>query len=151
MNAVARKFYPEVRIKKLFQESRGIRAEDALAQAQKHLDAIKDTCLAGVDVKIEQVLECASRAQPELERCYTLSNEIFAEAGAFGLAELSGVAYSLCGLLSVADRSRLPLAAVTVHVDSMRALRVPAVADNAALRAAVLTELRALTQRFAKE
>jgi len=83
-----------------------------------------------------------------LEECYVASNEIFAEAGVFGLSELSAVAHSLCTLLSVPDRTKVPAAAVKVHVDAMRALRTPTVEQNETMRQAVLAELQSLARRF---
>lgn len=145
---VVRKFQPEVRLKKLLDEAGGIRVQEALDRADKGIEDIREHCLNGIDQKIERIAELIAGGQGEYERCYVLSNEIFAEAGTFGLAELSVAAHSLCSLLSAQDRSRVPVSAVRVHIDSMRALRTPAVAENKAMRGAVLAELRKLTTRI---
>lgn len=150
MNAVVRQFQPDVRLKRLLAAPGGIRAEDALTRARAKLDEIKDSCLAGVDSKIERISEIAASGSADaLEGCYALSNEIFAESGAFGLSELSAAAHSLCSLLSVPDRTKVPAAALKVYVDAMRALRSPQVVNSAPLRQAVLSELQILVQRFA--
>ncbi|MEZ5996980.1 MAG: hypothetical protein R3C25_14640 [Hyphomonadaceae bacterium] len=147
---VVRKFTPEVRLKKLLAESGGIRADEALARADKGIEDIRGYCLDAIDAKIEQIMALAQPGQSDIERCYVLSNEIYAEAGTFGLAELSVAAHSLCSLLSSPERNRIPLTAIHVHVDSMRVLRTPAVSANKAMRGAVLGELRKLTAKYAQ-
>ena len=147
---VKRSFYPEVRLKRLVGEAGGMRAADAVEQAALRLEDIRESCLAAIDAKIElvhglaKVVDESGRA-----RCYCISNEIFAEAGSFGLPELSEAAHSLCVLLSATERRAAPEAAIRVHVDAMRALRRPEIAGNKMLRAAVLKELQTLTARLA--
>jgi hypothetical protein len=145
---VVRKFHPEVRLKKLLEEAGGIRVQEALDRADKGIEDIREHCLNGIDEKIERIADLAKRGGGEYDRCYVLSNEVFAEAGTFGLAELSVAAHSLCSLLAAQDRSRVPASAVHVHIDSMRALRTPAAAANKAMRGAVLAELRKLTSKI---
>jgi hypothetical protein len=147
---VVRRFVPEVRLKRLLAGQGGIRAEEALAGADRQLNEIRSACLAGIDTKIEQVSRLSIEGgDAALEGCYMASNEIFAEAGVFGLTELSAVAHSLCSLLSVTDRTKVPAAAVKVHVDAMRVLRTPSVAQHQQMRQAVLSELQGLARRFA--
>jgi hypothetical protein len=146
---VVRRFFPDVRLKRLIAAGGGMRTCDALERAEHELGAIREDCLAGVDAKIERVFELAHEGEEAaLEQCYMTSNEIFAEAGAFGLGELSAAAHSLCALLSAPERGRIPLAAISVHIDAMRALRTPQVERNDALRRAVLAELEVLARRF---
>jgi hypothetical protein len=149
--SVFRTFSPEVRLKRLLSASGGTRVSDALEQADRQLDQIRAACLAGVDAKIERMFELSQeRSEIALEQCYVQSNEIFAEAGVFGLLELSAAALSLCSLLSGQDRAKkVPAAAIRVHIDAMRALRTPQVEGNDAMRQAVLSELEALARRFA--
>lgn len=148
--SVVRSFVPEVRLKRLLGAGGGIRAEEALAGAERQLEEIRSACLAGIDAKIELVSALSADDAPAAhERCYVTSNEIFAEAGVFGLTELSAVAHSLCSLLSAADRNKVPKAAIKVHVDAMRVLRTPSVAQHQQMRQAVLSELQALARRLA--
>ncbi|MBL8536675.1 MAG: hypothetical protein JNM59_04665 [Hyphomonadaceae bacterium] len=145
-----RKFHPEVRLKKLLAESGGITAGQALDRANEGLESIREDCLAGVDEKLTQLTQLAASSEAERgKQMYRCANEIFAEAGAFGLAELSAAAHSLCSLLSNVEDDRLPSSAIKVHIDAMRALRRPDVSGNAAARAAVLSGLRGLAKRHA--
>lgn len=144
-----RYFHPEVRLKKLLAEAGGVRAGVALERAAAGLQSIREDCLAAVDGKIGRLTELiASEEQDRFAMSYPLANEIFAEAGAFELHELSAVALSLCALLAAPDVARIPIKAITVHVDAMRALRKPEIAGSAALRKAVLGELQALAVRY---
>lgn len=142
-------FQPAVRLKERLVEPGGMRVSDALRRADRGLLEIRDRCLSAIDQKIEEILAVSKSGAPTaMDRCYRLSNEIYAEAGVFGLVELSGVAHSLCTLLAESELDRIPREAVAVHVDALRALRSAAVAENKQLRTAVVAELRALTARI---
>lgn len=141
-----RKFYPEVRLRRLLKESGGSRREDMIDRAAERLEEIRAKCLTAIDAKVERVSGLALSTSDEgIELCYDLSNEIFAEAGTFDLTELSAAAHSLCSLLSAGNA---PAGAIRVHVDAMRALRRPEIAGNKHMRAAVLAELRGLVDRI---
>jgi len=145
-------FRPRVRLTEMLGQPGGVSVERALARAERNVASIRDRCLAALDDKIAAIVAIhTERTSPALEQCYELSNQIIAEAGFFGLDELSAVALSFCTLLSQADRAGLPGDAVKVHVDSMLALRQPAIAEVESLRAAVLAELRTLTARLAAQ
>jgi hypothetical protein len=145
-----RKFHPEVRLKKLLSEAGGITAGQALDRANDGIESIREDCLAAVDGKLTQL---STLLTTEGERrglaMYKCANEVFAEAGVFGLAELSAAAHSLCSLLANVDEARLPRPAIQVHIDAMRALRRPDVAGDKNARAAVLSGLRGLAKRQA--
>ncbi len=150
MTGGVRKFYPEVRLKRLLAGPGGIRTQDALDCADRGLEGIRAHCLDAIDAKIEKIMNLAKSGEPgSLRECYTLSNEVFGEAGAFQLDELSAAAHSLCSLTSDSASDNIPIKAIIVHVDAMRALRTPALADNRDLRRAVLAELRGLVSRVA--
>lgn len=149
---VVRKFHPEVRLKKLLAAPGGISVSQALERAAEKLEDIREHCLAGIDAKVEQLVVLSqTRNEDNLETSYWVSNQIFAEAGALGLTELSAAAHSLCSLLSVEDQSVVPQAAIAVHVDALRALRNPQVAGDKAACGAVLKGLQGLTSRMAAQ
>lgn len=149
MTAV-RKFYPKVRLRQMFGVADGVRVGDAIERANLALEDIRDKCIAAIDDKVERAALLADSSAPEdRATLFDLSNEIFSEAGTFGLNELSAVAHSLCRLLGANETA--PKAAVCVHTDSLRALRRPAIAGNKMLRAAVLKELEALGSRLAQQ
>lgn len=145
----ARFFFPEVRLKRLLEEPGGMRVKDALNRADEAIESVRDNCLAAIDEKITAIGVYEEGSAEQSRRCYTLANEIYAEAGLLGLAELSDVAHNLCEMLSRAGEGRVSKRAVRVHVDAMHALRSPGVAANRQLRAAVVTELHHLTARLA--
>lgn len=141
---VVRRFYPEVRLVKMLTAPGGIKAEDAIAKATLAVESIREESMVALDAKLTQLADGAG----DLDACYVLSNEIFAEAGVFGLDELSEVALRLCKLLMSSQAASLPPDAIKVHVDSMRLLRSPLAADSPAMRKAVLKELRKISAKY---
>lgn len=146
--SVVRTFRPDVRLPKLLNQPGGLTAEQALARANEGLESIRESCLEATDAKIAALQDLAAASEASGDRIYRLSNEVFAEAGAFGLSELSAVAHSLCSLLAVNGAAPPPRAAVNVHVSVMRALRRPELEGDAQARAAVLQGLRGVVQKF---
>lgn len=147
--SVVRKFQPDVRLKTLLSEPGGVSMAQAIERATAGLDSIREECLVATDGKIESLAALAASNDPSrADKMYRLSNEIFAEAGGFGLGELSAAAHSLCSLLSINEAGPPPQAAIAVHVEAMRALRRPELAGDQAARSAVLAGLRGLAARF---
>lgn len=148
MNRV-RFFFPEVRLKQLLEEPGGITVADALMRADDAIEANRDAGLRAIDDKIASIAaiefeDCAGASN----KCYALSNEIYAEAGMMRLSELSDVAHNLCELLSGVVDEGVSRRAIRVHIDAMRALRSPAASSSRELRRAVLEELHRLTARL---
>lgn len=143
----ARFFHPDVRLKRMLKEPGGIRVTDALDRADAAIESIRDVCLLAIDKKIAAISNL-DRGEGAIDQRYVISNEIFAEAGVLGLAELSDVAHNLCELLSADNHAVVSERAVRVHVDAMRALRTPAVSGSRELRRAVLSELHRLATRL---
>lgn len=145
-----RVFDPRPNLKRLMAAPGGLSLETALRRAEAGLESVRGAVLSGLDAKIAQITEFSLSDVPDrADRMYHLANEIFSEAGAFDLVELSAAAHSFCALLCVSEGSRAP-AAIRVHVDALRALRSPEVEANPAQRAAVLQGLRAVSERYAK-
>jgi chemotaxis protein histidine kinase CheA len=145
---VVRTFYPDVRLKKILRESGGTTAEQAVRAATKNLESIREQCMAAIDEKIEEILALVSSDdENRFDTIYARANEVFGEAGAFGLNELSQAAHSLCSLLAQSPEEKRRVVAVKLHVDSMRALRHPGMAGDEKARAAVLAALRQLTAK----
>ena len=146
----ARFFFPDVRLKRLLREPGRITIGEALARADGAIDGMRDACLQSIDQKIAEI---GALDQDDVSdtngRCYTLSNEIYAEAGMIKLTELSDVAHNLCDLLSAGGKQGASTRAIRVHVDAMRALRSPAASASSELRRAVLGELHRLTAHLA--
>ncbi|WP_395646725.1 hypothetical protein [Terricaulis sp.] len=142
-------FRPEIRLKKLLKMPGGISVDTALDRAEEGVESLRESGVAAIDEKIGRIAQCA-RTGAETEEAYRLANEIFNEAGVFGLVELSQAASSLCKLLSSEEGARNG-AAFRVHADTLLALRNPGICGNAANRRAVLAGLHRITERFAEE
>jgi hypothetical protein len=149
-----KKFWPKNRLKQLVAAPGGMRAIDAIARAEQRLEAISETCLAGIDAKIEELsLLSATRgsdggAGPTVDRIYQISNEVFAEGGVFGRAALSTAAHSLCELTGPGnDADGSVWEAIDVHVQSMKVLRRSDVETSDQMCRAVLDGLRAVSRR----
>jgi hypothetical protein len=149
-----KKFWPKNRLKQLVAAPGGMLASEAIARAEQHLDTISESCLAGIDAKIEELGVLSSsrggegEAAATIDRIYQLSNEIFAEGGAFGRAALSTAAHSLCDLTGPgADNEGSVWEAIDVHVQSMRVLRRSDVETSDQMCRAVLDGLRAVARR----
>ncbi len=145
-----RTFHPVVRLAKLMNEPGGVTMAQALERADKALEATRDNCLVEIDKKIEEVVALAAAGldTSNLMAIRQRAGEIFGEAGAAGLSELSSAAQSLSRLLTAGRGSP---AAIAVHVDAVRALRRPELAGNLQARAEVLRQLRKVVDRFQVE
>ena len=147
--SVVRRFYPEARLKQVLAEPGGITVSQAVERANRGIESVRESCLTAIDDKLTSITtHSRSDDRGAGAEIYRFANEIYAEAGVFGLTELSQAAHSLCQLMSNADEERLPREAVLVHIDSMRALRRPDVAGDQAARAAVLKGLRTVVERM---
>jgi hypothetical protein len=147
-------FWPTNRLKKLVAAPGGMNLDDAVARAEQRLETISESCLAGIDAKIEELSVLSSTrgsdggVGPTVDRIYQLSNEIFAEGGAFGRAALSTAAHSLCDLTGPGNESDGSVwEAIDVHVQSMRVLRRSDVETSDQMCRAVLDGLRAVSRR----
>ena len=142
-----RTFQPVVRLAKLMSEPGGVTMAQALERADKALEATRGDCLAEIDHKIEQVVALAAAGldAKNLAAIRQRAGEIFGEAGAYGLTELSAAAQSLTRLLTAGKGSP---AAIAVHVDAVRALRRPELAGDVQARTEVLHQLRKVVDRF---
>ncbi len=136
----------------LVREPGGVKIVDALDQASKNLETIRESTLTAVDAQIEQIERlCADTgarpADAVKQQIYFLASDIHAVAGVFGLGELGEAALSLCDLV---DRfrtlDRWNQAAVDVHLSSFRLLRRPSPNTD---RSAVIQNLRRLSEGLA--
>lgn len=139
---VVRKFYPEVRLKRLVAEPGGRRMGDAIKSAQDRVEEIRVPTIEGVEQKTVEIDRLAKSGESGWsDACYTLANEIFAEAGVFDLHGLSKAAYMLCAYISSVAPEEVRADAVIVHADAMRALRTKVIADNPVASKAILAGL----------
>jgi|GEM_PF-2963484 len=128
----------------------GLTVEQALANAQRGVETLRAQCTDAVDETIAKICALTSQgAEQNAKTIYALSDEVFALAGTFGMADVSKAAYSLCALLA-SDEGAKKGAAIRVHVEAMKALRNPVVAADAVARAKVLEGLVNVSKRFGK-
>lgn len=139
-------FRPHIALRAMMAAPGGITASQALERATTGLASLRDQGLAAIDQHIEHL--GALDAVTQSEAMYAVSNQLFADAGFWELADVSHVALGLCRLLSAEEAATG--AAIQVHIDSLRALRRPEVNDSAALRGAVLAGLQKVLEQAAK-
>lgn len=141
---VVKKFYPKVRLRELMAAPGGISVTSALSNADANLDAARDGYLEALDAQIAEI----NAPGLDLAYIYQLANELFGASGLLGLDELSAVARSLCVLLT--ESAAASAEAIRVHLDAMRALRLPALETDQAARKAILAGLEAVVAKSAK-
>ena len=141
---VVKKFHPRVRLRELMAAPGGISVADALSKARANLDRARSGYLEAIDAQIAEL------SAPGLDRSlmYQFSNELFGAAGLLELDELSGVARSLCVLLTEAVAPSAE--AVHVHINSMRALRLPALEGDKGACEVILAGLDAVVAKSAR-
>ena len=142
-----KKFNPPNKLAKLALQPGGIRAAQAVQQAQTNIEESRATYLEALDTKVQAIADAAAQGAIDCEHVHRLANEIYSEAGAYGMKELSAVAHNLCVIVSEDDVAKLQ-AVIKVHVDSLRALRRPELSASAAAREAVVVGLRDMTSRL---
>lgn len=144
-------FVPENRLAKMIKLPGGLTLAEAMGRAKRNLESVRDVCLSGLDEKLTS-MDCEMESDPSpsplaLARIYQLSNEVFAEAGAFEQHELSAAAHSLCDLVSGDGPGLKSWDGVRVHVAAMRVLRNPALAGDPAQRKAMVAGLQQVSSR----
>jgi hypothetical protein len=138
------------RLGEVMRKPGGRRIADAVDQATKNLEEIREPCLETLDAQLDQLdrLCAEGGAQPAdklKHEIYVTSNDVHAVAGVFGLTGLSEAAFSLCELVdNFRSLERWNQAAVTVHLSAFRLLRNP---DAEADRSSVVEGLRRLTEQ----
>jgi len=121
-----RTFQPENRLAKLIKLPGGVSLAEAMMRANRNLNTVRETCLAGADEKVAAIEGVMTTETPEraaLDQIYLLANDVFAEAGALGESDLSAAAHSLCELTSHDSAVLRSWEPVRVHVGTMRLLR----------------------------
>ena len=153
MKQSVRMYHPANPLGKAMKGAGGITLRDACLQANENLDAIREECLQALDHKIAQIEKAlgdlgAFAGSEELSNIYTFSNQIFGEAGALGLVELSDAARSLCNLTSIQnDAARIDTRMIRLHVDAMQLLRRPDASGDPKIRADAIRGLQQLTTK----
>ena len=139
------------RIAALVNRPGGQTADEAIAAATASLESARDdTLLAlhGILARMQDRFQVMGQrpVAADIAELYALSNTVIGVAGAYGLAGLSGVAYSLCELIDRLRQSNTWNAqSVRLHLESMAV--VQSANSNPQHEQAVQHALRLLVDR----
>lgn len=123
-----RKFMPENRLAKALEDPNGLLFRHALEKAGANLESVRDSHVAMLDVKVQQLaaLAAGSARRPEdAAELYRIAREIRADAGMFKLADVSRAAHSLCELMASERPGEYVWGGAVVHAQAITALRQP--------------------------
>jgi len=149
----ARIFAVENHLAKIAREPGGRTIENALKAAETRVEAARETSVAALAEKAEQLARHAAAGRRgedphAFARIYDISNAIYGLAAAFGLKGLAEAAFSLCDLAdSYRGGEAANWPAVDVHVDGIRLLAVMGEKAGAAGAESILEGLRRVRAR----
>jgi hypothetical protein len=125
------------------------RAEQALAQISSEFSTWMDAECERLDAARRKVKREGLSKATRWE-IFLAAHDVKGDAGTFGYPEVIPAADSLCRLLEHSpDLGKIPIAIVDQHVDAVRAIvREHGRPDNAAVAAALIRKLRAVTDEF---
>jgi hypothetical protein len=149
----ARIFAVENQLARIAREPGGRTIETALKAAETRIEAARETSVAALAEKAEQLAQRAVAGRrgedPEaFARIYDISNAIYGLAAAFGLKALAEAAFSLCDLADSYRSGETPnWPAIDVHVDGVRLLASMGDKAGEAGATAILEGLRRVRAR----
>lgn len=151
--SVIRRFSPVNRLAALIHAPGGLKTGEAVEAAERNLESVRGEAMARLDAVIAELETLAAGGgAADIERMYSLSNEIVGVAGVFGYGPMGDAAYSLCELLDhLRTQGGWSAEGVAVHLQTLRLLRSAGGpgADPKAC-AAILEGLRKVSARLAK-
>jgi hypothetical protein len=149
-----RKLQIKSKISQVVLDGTGIRAGDAIAEAEDNVAFLTDSHLIYIDEYLEQITSGFGREGRKdtcsLEPLYLLCTRILDVAGALPESGLTEATRSLCDLIDLTSNRNPDWPSVDVHLDAMRLLRTHGTSFNAAQRASVLVGLSDVNRRFRK-
>ena len=152
MTAPARIFKVENPLAKVVKLPGGKTVEQAVKAADVRVEAVRDSCIAALAEKAEQLAPLAAAARRgeagALDGLYDLANAIYGIASTFELVPLAQAAFSLCDLADGfrgGDPANWP--AIDVHVDGIRLLITMGPAIGAAGAESILDGLKRVRAR----
>lgn len=153
MSGMVIKRRPEKRLAKLIWLPGGRTVEAIEADVVARLEALQAVCAGAMRDKVQEIGRRAAAASrppgPEdLDRLYTLSNEVIGLSGAADLEDLGLAALSFCRLLDgFRSGAGWSAAAYDVHLASLQLLAQPDSALDAEARAEMVEGLNTVTRR----
>jgi hypothetical protein len=124
--SMVRRFVTPNRLTRFVNTPDGIPLAEAIARAEANVAEIKPPSLDYIDELLAEIgpKAPANPSLAEMDRLYTIANELAGIGGLFDLAGLGRAAYSLCELVdSFRSVGTWNAAAVTVHFEGLRLLR----------------------------
>jgi hypothetical protein len=124
-------------------------AEEALARISSEFSTWMDAECERLDAARHKV-KSEGLSKATRWEIFLAAHDVKGDAGTFGYPEVIPAADSLCRLLEHSpDLGKIPIAIVDQHVDAVRAIvREHGRPDNAAVAAALIRKLRAVTDEF---
>ncbi len=153
MSGMVIKRRPEKRLAKLIWLPGGRTVEAIEADVVARLEALLAVCASAIRDKVQEIARRAAAASrppgPEdLDRLYTLSNEVIGLSGAADMEDLGMAALSFCRLLDgFRSTGGWSAAAYDVHLGSLQLLAQPDSALDGTARAQVVEGLNTVVQR----
>jgi hypothetical protein len=149
--STVKRFRVQSRLAAIAFQGGGLSANQALKQADKALEPLRPACLAAIDAAIAEIdtrfgRDANARGGEPTEDLYLLSSSVI-DAGLFvqgsGLVE---AAQSLCGLVDLSrELGTWSWAAVDVHIEALKLLRLAGATMSDAERASILDGLAKVT------
>ena len=151
---LVRTHFPQNRLTALVNRPGGVWRHEAIAEATRQLETLRESSMDGVDSLIGKLEIVAARkgqdATAHLAEIQQLADQIITIAGTFGLMFLMETAKRLCDLTQAfLARGQSDAAAIAVHVRAIRLFgpKGNPLSDEAAQ--GVLLELRKVLEHFA--
>ncbi|HEV2563378.1 MAG TPA: hypothetical protein VGT78_14675 [Rhizomicrobium sp.] len=148
-----RTHFPQNRLSSLINRPGGTWRDEAIAEATRQVETLRDSSMDAVDALIGKLEAAAARKEQgaieQLKEIQQLSDQIITIAGTFGLVFLVETAKRLCDLAQAfLARGKTDAEAIAVHIRAIRLFgpKGTALSDQAAN--SVLLELRRVLQHF---
>jgi hypothetical protein len=149
---------PLVRLAKLLREPGGLALADALAAAQKNLEAASGDYLYAVGEGVADIARLAERHtsnafdEAVFSGVYARASNLIGAASVCGRASIDEALTSLCEMLDCfQSREIWDAEAVGVHVNALRLLLYGGVSEDSDGAATVLDGLRRVSKRYQLE
>lgn len=147
-----RKLQIKSKISQVVLDGTGIRAGDAIAEAEDNVAILADSHIACIDEYLDQMATNFGRGKrsnvTSLEPLYLLSTRILDVCGALPDSGLAEATRSLCDLIDLIGAGDPDWPSIDVHLDAMRLLRTQGSSFDQAQKASVLVGLSDVNRKF---
>jgi hypothetical protein len=150
---LVRTHFPQNRLTTLINRPGGTWRDEAIAEATRQVETLRDTSMDTVDTLIAKLEAIAARkgqnATEQLKEIQATADQIITIAGTFGLVFLVETAKRLCDLAQAfLARGRADGEAIAVHIRAIRLFGPKGTALDDQAANSILLELRRVLQHF---